>query len=110
MIASLGWSWPAASLRAAVPITKPKGYAGPPAAGPQLPTEGSMVVNRRCHLQRHDESGWHMVVFEAEPDSPRQKPRWALPCRLLERMEQLTRSRPDAIFRISGQNTNYDGR
>ena len=95
---------------AAVPITKPKDYEEPAETAPQLPTEGSMVVNRRCHLERRDERGWHVVVFEAEPDSPRRQPRLALPCRLLEKMEQFTRSKPGAIFRISGQNSNYDGR
>ncbi len=109
MIAALGWSWPV-SLRAAVPITKPKDYVEPPEAGPQLPPEGSMVINVRCHVERDRESGWQVVVFEKEPGSSSRLPRWALPCRLLETMEQVTRSKPDAIFRISGENTIYDGR
>ena len=110
MIAALACSWQAAGLRAAVPITKPRDYEGPPERGPNLPAEGSMVVNLRCHLERDRKSGWRLVVFEKEPGLPQPVSRWALPCRLLEKMEQITRSSPNAIFRISGENTVYERR
>ncbi len=110
MIAALACSWQAAGLRAAVPITKPRDYEDAEERGPRLPVEGSMVVNLRCHIEHDRKSGWRLVVFEKGPGLSQPVSRWALPCRLLERMEEITRSRPKAIFRISGENTVYERR
>ncbi len=104
----MAWCGPA-GLGAAVPITKPRGY-GVPTPTPKLPAEGSMVISKRCHIEPDGKSGWFLVVFEKEPGSLRRISRWALPCALLTRMEMVTRSKPGAIFRISGENTIYDGR
>ena len=69
-----------------------------------------MVISQRCHLEPDGKTGWYLVVFEKEPGLPRRISRWALPCGLLTRMEEVARSRPGAIFRVSGENTIYEGR
>ena len=96
--------------RPAVPITKPQDYKKAEDAGAGLPSDGSMAVSRRCRIKLHKPSGWWLVILEGRREDPSPAPRWAIPCRLLEKVEQIVRDKPKTIFRISGENTIYDER
>jgi len=94
--------------RPEVPITRPQNYQEK-TKPPELPAEGTMVFDRLCRLER-DPSGWLLLSFANGEDETPEAPRWALPCRLLEKMEGVAAKTPGVIFRISGESTVYDNR
>jgi hypothetical protein len=95
--------------RPSVPVTEPQGGAAPREPASELPAEGSMVIDRRCRL-RGGEAGWVLLQFDHESDRPDVRDRRALPCRLLERMEDLDGEHRAARFRVSGETTVFDDR
>lgn len=93
--------------RPVVPVTPPKNGIKKAKAARNLPAEWSRIVNRRCRLVRDPKSGWSLLSFEPDGDSPALS-RWALPCGLLEEMEQLARD-DSVVFRVNGETTVYKG-
>jgi len=93
-----------------VPVSDPVG--SPPAdTGPKLPLNASPVVNRRCMLAREPKTDWAVIrLLDDETDGKETVYRWAMPTRILEEMEKIVADRPDAIFRVSGENIISSGR
>ncbi|MFW5817689.1 MAG: hypothetical protein ACOCWV_04025 [Planctomycetota bacterium] len=74
-----------------------------------LPRAGTLVIDQPATLVKDARSDWYRLEFdnaEALDGHPRRR---VLPSRLLEKMEQLRKLRPDAEFRVSGETTLYDG-
>jgi len=94
--------------RPPVPVTPPTGAAAP-RQHPDLPPDGSMVIDRPCELGGQ-EDGWRILRFEAEPGASAEPPRRLLPCRLLELMEDQAARSPLARFRVSGETTVFGDR
>ncbi|MCY2926185.1 MAG: hypothetical protein NT031_12230, partial [Planctomycetota bacterium] len=92
-----------------VPVTRAQNARPDPAYNP-LPHEGKQTVRRRARLDANTASGWSMLDFENEPGQEKLPVGWVLPCRLLERMEQLAAGDRNVIFEVSCDNTIYDGR
>ena len=93
----------------AVPITRAGNARAEPALNP-LPHEGKQTVRRRARLERNTATGWSMLNFENEEGAEKLPVGWVLPCRLLERMEQMAERDAQTVFEISCDNTIYDGR
>lgn len=66
-----------------------------------------MVINRLCRLERYTGTDWILLTFPPEAGREKIKPRWALPCRLLQRLEEIVEDKPQTTFRISGETTVY---
>ncbi|MFW6133834.1 MAG: hypothetical protein ACOC8F_08050 [Planctomycetota bacterium] len=92
-----------------VPVTEPDNPRPRPVKVP-LPPDGSMVVNRACRLRPDLRSGWVVLEFPPQPGRRDEPPRWALPCKRLEKMEAVTARHPRALFRISGETLVYENR
>ena len=92
--------------RPEVPVTKPENVIDvePP---PALPPDGSMVIDRSCRLRMDAESGWIVLEFIDEQGRRREKPRWALPCERLEKMETVAVKHPETVFRLTGESFVY---
>ena len=92
-----------------VPVTRAREDDAGETKRPKLPVDGSFLDSRLCRIYPDPESGWVMV--EVLSDGKRRQPaRWALPSRMLAKMEEEIRKTPHAVFRISGENTVYDKR
>ena len=78
--------------------------------GPPRPRPGSTILNRRCRFYSDADSAWVLIRFLDEPDLPEELPRWALPCRILEQIEDVIAEDPATVFRVSGENTIHDGK
>lgn len=79
-----------------------------PAAASRI--EGTVIVDRttRCILDSEDRA--QMLSFDADSDGLQDPPVRLAPCRLLERMENLTKQRGDSVrFVVSGQILNAEG-
>ena len=97
--------------RSPVPLTRPRGAAGRSARpGAVLPADGSALNDRTCRLGGPDRQGWRTLQFEPVGDGASPRARRVLPCRLLDRMEAVASKKPDALFRIWGENTVYKNR
>ena len=93
-----------------VPLSEVKG-SPPEDTGPALPLNASPEVNRRCMLAREPNTDWAVIrLLDDETDGKETVYRWAMPSRILEEMEEVIVERPDAIFRISGENIISSGR
>ena len=88
-------------------VIKPRRYKPPPKKKPELPPEGSKVVDRLCRIST-DRSGWVLAWFPAEGDRKAIRPRWALPNEMLEAIETFHAKDPTLMFRLSGEMTVYD--
>ena len=95
--------------RPPVPVTKPRGRIRTPKRQDD-DLEGQKVIDRLCHMECDEQTGWHLLIFEDEASRPEEVPRWVLPSEQLEEMEKCLRLSPSAAFRVSGQTTVYDGR
>jgi hypothetical protein len=87
-------------------VIKPKGYEPPKKEKPELPPEGSKIVDRLCRIST-DRSGWVLAHFPGEGDRKVIRPRWALPNETLEAMENIQTKNPKVKFRVSGEMTVY---
>ena len=88
-------------------VIKPRRYEPPPKKKPELPPEGSEIVDRLCRIST-DRSGWVLAWFPAEGDRKAIRPRWALPNEMLEAIETFHAKNPKLMFRLSGEMTVYD--
>ena len=97
--------------RPPVPTTRSRdaGDKSPP-AGPGLPADGSALNARTCRLGVPDSAGWRSILLEPAAGKSGPRGRRVLPCRLLEQMETVASKRPDALFRIWGENAIYRDR
>jgi len=95
--------------RPAVPVTPPAGHR-PAQPKLELPADGTMVVDRRCRFAYHDQTAWYKVTFLPDPSRPAEQSRWILPCRMLEKMTELSAAEGPKVFRISGETTVYHDR
>lgn len=91
--------------KAEVPITKPRDFKEPPSPL-VLPRDGTMLVDHRARLVNMG-GGWRALVFEKSPSRPQEASRYVLPSQLLDQMEQELARDPNALFRVSGENTTY---
>jgi hypothetical protein len=96
--------------RPPVPVTLVRGAKpeGPPP--PKLPDDGTMVIDRRARLSRDSRNGWFAFRFEEDPALSPEQPRWALPCQMLEKMEEYAARDANCAFRISGENVVYESK
>ena len=92
--------------RPSVPITQPRN--GPRARRARTPPPAP-IVNRRCRIIPHPQTGWYLLTFIANRTGKAETPLWVLPSRLLAEIEQLANRRA-AIFRVSGERTSYKNR
>ena len=95
--------------RPAVPVTPPASRQ-PVQPKRELPADGTMVVDRRCRFAYHNQTAWYKVTFLPDPTRPAELPRWVLPCRMLEKMAELSAAEESKVFRISGETTVYHDR
>lgn len=115
-----GWVCPAPAQKAAetpeagvlaadrpVPVTRAVD-AKPRKPDRRYPLEGSSVGPRRARIELHKATGWCLVRFENSPKLPYLPPAWALPCRLLAKMEDLAAKDPKIVFEVSCENTIYE--
>jgi len=93
--------------RPPVPVTVPRHRADPAPAGPKLPPEGTQISELRATLRLDSSSGWHVLEFQDEAVARRFGGPRILPCRLLQRMEQLLVSDGRNTFLVSGETTAY---
>jgi len=93
--------------RRAVPITNPKGLPKPKPPV-KVPVEGRMVIDRSCRLVPGAGGGWTVLTFEPVAGRAAVADLRALPCRLLERMEDLAAASPAVRFRVSGETTVFE--
>ncbi|MCY2932272.1 MAG: hypothetical protein NTV86_22815 [Planctomycetota bacterium] len=91
------------------PVTR-AGNARPEPVRNPLPPEGKQTVLRRARLERNAATGWSMLNFENEEGAEKLPVGWILPCRLLERMEQMAERESRIVFEVSCDNTIYDSR
>jgi len=89
-------------------VIKPRRYKPPAKKKPELPPEGSSIVDRLCRFST-DRSGWVLAWFPAEGRRKAIRPRWALPNETLEAIENFQAKNPKLMFRISGEMTVYGG-
>ena len=94
--------------RQTIPVTEPA--EGDSGEGPALPVAGSILSDRLCRVSKDEASGWVLATFPPEEGLPDETPRWALPNRMLAEMVRTAEDRPDAVFRVTGENTIYKGR
>jgi hypothetical protein len=87
-------------------VIKPRRYKPPGRKKPELPPEGSKIVDRLCRVSP-DRSGWVLALFPAEGDRKAIRPRWALPNETLEAIEAFQAKNPKLMFRVSGEMTVY---
>lgn len=92
-----------------VPLSRPRGYKAPKPKAP-LPVDQAMTVNRLCRISRERRTHWVLVTFLPADDKAPEPARWALPNRILAGMETQAARDPMTVFRVTGQNTIYDGR
>ncbi len=64
-----------------------------------------MVTNHLCRIAKEKNSNWLVATFVNTRHQPWQAPRRLLPCRLLERIEDILAKNPKRQFRISGETT-----
>ncbi len=88
-----------------VPVTLPRGWRGRRVKIKSLPPEGTFVTNHLCRIAREKNSDWLVATFVNTRHQPWQAPRRLLPCRLLERLEDILAKDPNKRFRISGETT-----
>jgi len=96
----------------AVPITRPRGYT-PPVPKPYMPQDGSLVVNRRCRITFHPETGWYLLTLLPARDGKaagKTVPRWILPSKWLAAVEKELAGKGSGLFRITGETTVYKNR
>ncbi len=67
-----------------------------------------MIINRPCRLERRDDTDWILLRFPPQEGAENIRPQWALPCRLLQRLEKITAEGEHTTFRISGETTIYN--
>lgn len=97
--------------RPSVPVAMPRGVRAKGPAGAKLPREGAVIAGRVARLvTKGAKDDWKVLQFDKIPGAPDELPRYALPCRLLERMETIAAKRPAVRFRIWGRSTNYKGK
>jgi hypothetical protein len=87
-------------------VIKPRRYKPPPKKKPDLPPEGSKIIDRLCRISS-DRSGWVLAMFPVDGDRKVIRPRWALPNEALEALETLQAKNPKLMFRVSGEMTVY---
>ena len=87
-------------------VIKPRRYKPPPKEKPELPPEGSKIIDRLCRIST-DRSGWVLALFPAEGQRKVIRPRWALPNETLEAIETIQAKNPKLRFRVSGEMTVY---
>jgi hypothetical protein len=92
-----------------IPPSVPRGHVESEKKAP-LPASGRMVIDRRCRLVRDTETQWVLIEFADEPGKAKEPARWALPNRMLERLEDYAARSPEVMFRVSGENTTHGGR
>ncbi len=90
-----------------IPITPARHSFKVPPPKPELPEEGSAVINARCSLVRDEQTDWSLVVFDADQGVTGGLRRYILPGPMLESMEKHLKDHPAAHFRISGENFVY---
>lgn len=95
--------------RPAVPVSRPEGVKAK-APKPFMPVSGSSVVNQRCRLAYVPETGWYLLTLISDRPGEMTQPRWVLPSPWLEAVEAILAEEPEASFRVSGENTVYQGR
>jgi len=61
------------------------------------------IVDRRCRMRVDPENGWAILEFENASGLATLGPHRILPCRRLERLEQLAAKDPAVVFRVSGE-------
>jgi hypothetical protein len=88
--------------RPPVPVSTPVGVEAP-RQRPDLPTDGSMVIDRLCRLSLDDAAQWYLLTFENEPAKAPEPARRVMPCRLLEVMQQHAVQSIHVRFRVSGE-------
>ena len=88
-----------------VPVTPPRGWQPRRVQIKSLPPEGTRVINHLCRIAREKNSDWLVATFVNTRHQPWQAPRRLLPCRLLERIEDILAKDPNRRFRISGETT-----
>ncbi len=93
--------------RPAVPVTVPRDRAEPLADAPKLPPEGTQIRELRARLRLDSSSGWHVLEFQDEAATRQFGAPRVLPCRFLQRMEQLLADDGRDTFLVSGQTTAY---
>jgi hypothetical protein len=69
-----------------------------------------MIIDRRCRLALDPETRWVLVEFVTERGKAKETPRWALPNRMLERLEDYAARKPETVFLLSGENMIHSGR
>lgn len=69
-----------------------------------------MLESRLCRLRRDPASGWVLVELLDDELRPAGLASWALPCGVLEEMEREMARRDEALFRVSGEFSLYEGR
>jgi len=93
--------------RPAVPVSLPRRHAEPAAPRPNLPPEGTQITEVRAGLLFDASSGWHVLEFQDQAVAGRFGSPRVLPCRLLQRMEQLLADGGPNAFLLSGETTAY---
>lgn len=88
-------------------LIKPRNGITPKKKRPQLPPEGTLLVDQLCKVEI-DPSGWVLLMFPEEKGREAQRPRWALPNGYLEEIERRVKLNPAVQFRISGETTVYN--
>jgi len=83
---------------------------GPSGRVDALRPEGSLVMDRRGRIIRPEDSRERLFLFDAERAGSPEPPMILLPCRLLERMEEMTAERGDRVLlEVSGRVYTYRG-
>jgi len=90
-----------------VPVSLPRRHAEPAAPRPNLPPEGTQITEVRAGLLFDASSGWHVLEFQDQAVAGRFGSPRVLPCRLLQRMEQLLADGGPNAFLLSGETTAY---
>jgi len=92
--------------RPEVPVIQPRGGVESAKPRPNLPPEGTMLVNRLARLQWDPASSWFVLRFTDRTGPGPETPFRVLPSRELEEMERLAlRAEAVPIFRVTGETT-----
>lgn len=92
------------------PIIEPMVGGRRPIDRRPIPAEGVTWIDRAVRVETDPNNPWTMLHFAPEPGQADQTPLRALPCRLLEFVEQASKTRPGVRFRMSGRTTSHGRR
>lgn len=92
------------------PIIEPMVGGRRPVDRRPIPAEGVTWIDRAVRVESDPNNPWTMLHFAPEPGQADQMPLRALPCRLLEFVEQASKTRPGVRFRMSGRTTSHGRR